>query len=107
MRWRLLLPLALLLVAGLGIAPALADRIDGNWCAGDGRTLTIEGPRIVTPGGADIRGDYDRHAFAYTVPANEPGAGGKVLMVLLDEDTVRIAFGETGEEVWHRCDVVS
>ena len=107
MRPSRILTLALLLVVASGVAPAMADRIDGNWCAGDGRTLTIEGPRIVTPGGADISGDYDRHAFAYTVPASEPGAGGKVLMVLVNEDTVRIAFGAATEEVWHRCDVVS
>ncbi|HET6468801.1 MAG TPA: hypothetical protein VFG43_10530 [Geminicoccaceae bacterium] len=85
---------------------ARADAIDGNWCAGDGRTLTIAGPRLVTPGGASITGDYDRHGFAYVVPPGEPGAGGRVAMVLLNEDTVRIVAG-LEPAIWHRCDVVS
>jgi len=43
---------ALALAAGLLTAvPARADAIDGNWCAGDGRSMTISGPAIVTPGG--------------------------------------------------------
>ena len=38
------------------LAPTLAraDAIDGNWCADDGRVMTIEGPRILTPGGHRI-----------------------------------------------------
>jgi hypothetical protein len=85
---------------------ARADAIDGNWCAGDGRTLTIDGPRIVTPGGASITGAYNRHGFAYTVPPSEAGAGGEVRMVLLNEETVRMVTG-LQPEIWHRCDVIS
>jgi hypothetical protein len=97
-----------LALAALTLAPtaARADAIDGNWCAPDGRVLTIDGPRLVTPGGARIAGDYDRHGFAYAIPAGEPGAGGRVVMVLLDEDTVRIVEG-LQPAIWHRCDVVS
>jgi hypothetical protein len=101
------------LLAGLVLAfllltpgPARADAIDGNWCASDGRTLTIEGPRLITPGGAAISGDYDRHGFAYVVPAGEPGAGSRVVMLLLNEDTVRMVQG-LEPPIWHRCDVVS
>jgi hypothetical protein len=101
----------LLLALGLGLAAlvaaqARADAIDGNWCAPDGRTLTIKGPHLITPGGAAILGDYDRHGFAYVVPAGEPGAGGRVVMVLLDEDTVRMVQG-LEPAIWHRCHVVS
>ena len=46
----------------VGAGGARADAIDGNWCGPDGRTLTIEGPRITTPGGTAMRGDHDRHA---------------------------------------------
>ena len=72
---------------------ARADAIDGNWCGPEGRTLTIEGPRITTPGGTATRGDYDRHGFAYVVPPGEAGAGARVTMRLLDEDTVRLTAG--------------
>ena len=93
----------LLLVAA---ADARADAIDGNWCAGDGRVMTIEGPRIVTPAGSAARGDYSRHTFDYNLPTNEAGAGTQVRMVLLNEDTIRLTTG-ADPEIWHRCDVTS
>lgn len=93
------------LLAGTGVARA--DAIDGNWCFRDGRSLSINGPRIVTPGGKRMTGDYDRHGFKYVVPAPEPGAGGTVVMNQLDEETVevRLAVGATRGpvETWRRC----
>jgi len=86
----------------IGGAAARADAIDGNWCAGDGRTFSIDGPRIVTPRGEALQGDYDRHGFAYVAPTD----GAEVTMVLLDEDTVRLTAG-SAPEIWHRCDVTS
>ena len=44
----ILLALPLLALSG---GTALADAIDGDWCHGDGRRLSINGPDIVTPGG--------------------------------------------------------
>ena len=43
--------------------PALADAIDGDWCRSDGKRMTIRGPAIVTPGGRQTNGDYNRHFF--------------------------------------------
>jgi hypothetical protein len=87
---------------------ACADAIDGNWCAPDGRVMTIDGPAIVTPGGSQITGNYSRHAFAYVVPPGEGDAGATVLMVLLNEETVRLdPPNGAPEEIWHRCDVTS
>ena len=94
----------------LSMAPgvARADAIDGNWCAPDGRVMSIDGPAIVTPGGSQITGNYSRHAFSYVVPPGESEAGATVLMILLNEETVRIAPGNGApEEIWHRCDVTS
>lgn len=98
-----------LLVVGLLATPALADRIDGAWCdSGTARTLSIDGPAITTPGGHAIQGNYARHAFSYTVPAGEPGAGGQVAMRLLNETNVEIAFpGAARGEIWHRCQLNS
>ena len=86
---------------------ALADAIDGHWCHKDGRRLTIDGPKIVTPGGTRMTGDYDRHGFAYVAPPKEPGAGRKITMQLIDEDT---AISRTGpdsakavKQTWKRC----
>ena len=84
--------------------PARADAIDGEWCLGSSH-FAIDGPSILTPGGNRIQGNYSRHGFFYVVPANEPGAGGEIDMVLLNEETVRLTRkGQTsGPEIWRRC----
>jgi hypothetical protein len=96
------------LVCAMAPCAARADAIDGNWCAADGRVMTIEGPVILTPGGHSITGDYSRHAFSYVVPDGESQAGSKVVMVLLNEETIELdPGGGTEHEIWHRCDVIS
>lgn len=95
--------LGLVMLAG----PACADAIDGNWCHHDGRRFTIRGPEIVTPGGKRMEGSYSRHAFSYTVPAPESGAGQAIIMTLLNENTVQLRRGEASagapQETWVRC----
>ncbi len=99
----------------LGILAALAtwpgairaDAIDGNWCNTKGKHLSISGPRIVTPGGTRMEGAYDRHGFAYTVPAGEKGAGANVTMHLLDEETMQFKEGDVPREIWERCRPIS
>jgi hypothetical protein len=84
-------------------SPARADAIDGQWCLGTSH-LAIDGPKIRTPSGNEIVGNYDRHGFTYVVPANEAGAGTQVVMVLLNEETVRLTRGEASPfEIWRRC----
>lgn len=84
---------------------ALADAIDGNWCHADGRRMTIRGPAITTPGGSQIQGEYDRHAFAYKVPAGEAGAGEQVSMSLRSEYVVDVRQGgpDAPVQTWNRC----
>ena len=83
--------------------PARADAIDGNWCHEDGRRLTIKGPQLTTPAGAEIEGDYDRHGFAYVAPAAEPDAGATVSMVLLSETQMRMKAPSNPDQLWRRC----
>ncbi|MFI5002367.1 MAG: hypothetical protein ACHQK9_20990 [Reyranellales bacterium] len=90
---------SLLLMAG----PALADAIDGEWCHADGRHLTIDGPKIVTPGGAHLTGNYDRHGFAYMAQAPEPDGGETIIMILLNETTMRMKAPSNPDQVWKRC----
>ncbi len=95
----------------LGAAtPALADVIDGDWCALDGRTMIIRGSDITIPSGKQITGNYARHYFSYVIPDGEPGAGASVDMTLLNEETVRVTRGvppgssaEPEPEIWRRC----
>jgi hypothetical protein len=82
---------------------ARADVIDGHWCFGSSH-FEINGR---TPAGNQITGDYDRHGFSYVVPANEQGAGTQIVMVLLNEETLRLARGRSAPETWKRCKPVS
>jgi hypothetical protein len=96
-----------LAAATLAVAtPAHADVIDGEWCLA-GSHFKIDGPRIVTPGGNQIQGDYSRHSFKYTVPGGETGAGSEVTMLLLDEEHVAVRNGTAESIVWRRCQVTS
>lgn len=105
---RLLLVPAALLVP----APAWADAIDGEWCR-ESRHFKIDGPNIVTYGGTAMKGDYDRHGFRYTVPANEPEAGAEIAMVLRGEEQLYLfrklkgATASAEPESWRRCRVTS
>lgn len=102
---RPVLPLAALLAAAaiaIVARPAAADAIDGHWCTEGGMRLSIAGPSIVTPGGARMQGDYDRHGFAYVAPAGEPGGGGRVTMRLMGEHAMRVD-GPGLEPNWRRC----
>jgi hypothetical protein len=88
----------------LAATVARADAIDGSWCY-MGRHLAIEGPKILTPSGKQLTGNYDRHGFIYKVPAGEKGAGTSIFMGILDDETMELRVGsEQGKpEVWHRC----
>lgn len=101
---RVFFAFAVLIAAGFASSAARADAIDGQWCAIDGKRLDINGPRIRTPGGAQIQGDYDRHAFRYVVPAAEAGAGGTVNMRLLSDEVMHLTPpGSANVQVWNRC----
>ena len=107
---RALAPIALAALLAAGASPAFADKIDGNWCAPDGRHFTIEGPSIVTEDGVHAEGRYTRHAFAYLIPEPSKSAGSEVSMLLLNENTVNRWVGDFSTaqiEVWKRCDVTS
>lgn len=100
-------------IAGLVVTavPALADRIDGDWCSDDGKHLSIEGPRIMIPSGAEISGQYDRHQFRYSGPAGDPEAGQTIEMQQLSDEEMWLQRTTGGEkmpvETWRRCQVTS
>jgi hypothetical protein len=86
------------------VYPALADAIDGDWCRSDGKRMTIRGPAIVTPGGNQTNGDYNRHFFSYVIPAGEAGAGATVSIQLLGEYLAHARQGaDAPVQEWRRC----
>jgi hypothetical protein len=99
----------LLALPALAPGAAWADRIDGHWCYRDGRQIGIQGPRVVTPGGRALLGDYDRHGFEYIVPDGETGAGERVTMAQRDEDTIHLwqdhatTPPDGPPQIWRRC----
>lgn len=83
---------------------ARADAIDGDWCQANGRRMSIRGPAIVTPGGQQTSGNYNRHFFSYVVPAGEAGAGATVEIQLLGEELARERQGgDPAVRDWRRC----
>ena len=90
------------------VTPALADRIDGEWCFA-AQNLQIDGPSIRTPAGSNMKGDYTRHSFSYIVPAAEPEAGTEIDMRLLSEEAMTLSRRKGGkpDETWRRCRVTS
>ena len=93
-----------------GANVARADAIDGAWCVKDGRLMSITRTHILMPNGKRIPGLYDRHAYSYTVPNGDEGAGSKVYMILVDPGTIHLwkteaaaRKNEPPAEVWHRC----
>ena len=89
--------------------PALADAIDGAWCSPEGKHLKIAGPKITTPGGALLDGDYSRHAFSWVAPASEPGGGDTIYMQLMNETTAMVRQGTPVAQpiTWKRCEATS
>jgi hypothetical protein len=98
-------PLLLAALLCAASTAARADAIDGDWCAADGQHMTIQGPDIVTPGGARIKGNYDRHGFDYVVPAGESGSGESVAIVLRGEYLAvsRQGPADAPTKEWRRC----
>ena len=101
-RRNLILAAVLLLAAPTA---ALADAIDGDWCSVDGQHITIHSDDITTPGGARIKGNYDRHAFDYVVPAGEAGTGETVNILLRSEYLAVSRQGAANAPIkeWRRC----
>lgn len=95
-----LILVALILLPGA----ALADAIDGTWCAPvGGRVLRIAGPFITTPGGQPVIGTYNRHDGSYVIPAGEAGAGGTVSFRQRGEDLLQVLEPDGIPLVWERC----
>ena len=75
--------------------------------------MTIEGRRVTTPGGNNLIGRYTRHTFDYDIPADEPGAGGHVSALQLNEQTIAVTSYSGGQrqrgprELWSRCQPIS
>lgn len=101
-----------IVAAGLALlsSPALADKIDGDWCHVDGRHFSINYHDLTTPGGHHVVGDYGRHSFSYIVPEGEPDSGLTVHMQLVNEQTVYLRVGgnvEAPPQIFKRCEQVS
>lgn len=95
---------AAIIVFTIACLPAQADSIDGDWCAPEGgKSLSITGSSIRTPGGKEIKGQYGRHDFHYVAPDGDPQPGISIDMRLMGENAVRVTpqGGETS--VWRRC----
>ena len=84
--------------------PALADSIDGKWCAPDGRRIEIIGSTGKWGKGIAVTGDYRRYTFAFDMPPGEPEAGQRVEMRFLrGEPSLRVEIGGAAATIWRVC----
>ena len=96
------------LTSVIAATPALADAIDGDWCAPSGdRHMRISGPNIITPSGQATTGNYTRHAFSYTVAEGDPDAGTSVQMLLLNDEELSVSEDGAPPVIWLRCEVIA
>lgn len=92
---------------------AVADQIDGTWCSPSGDSMTIEGSRVVTPGGRVVTGRYNRHHVDYEVPEGETDAGSRVSADQLNDEEIRVIViakdpsANEPSEIWTKCQVTS
>ena len=111
MKVRLAVAAAALLVATTG--PSLADKIDGDWCSPAGKTISVDGPRVVTPGGNTVVANYNRHHVDFKIPEGEAGAGGHFSADQLNHEQISVTIlasdaVETGQsEIWTPCKPIS
>lgn len=111
MPFRLSVLAIILLVAST--ATAFADKIDGTWCSPSGKSISIDGPRVITPSGKTVAARYDRHHIDYEIPDGEPNAGDRLTADQLNEEQIRVsvvskAKSETGaSEIWTPCKQIS
>lgn len=100
--------LAFGLVLALVPAAVWADSVDGTWCSADSsRSIQVSGSDMITPAGNKVTGQYSRHAAAYLIPETEAGAGGSMLIQLLNEDEAQVSAPEKTPELWRRCQLHS
>lgn len=87
----------------LAAGAAQADEISGQWCGPDGRSVTVLGDTVVTPGGTEVPGWYSRHRYEFLLPEGEAGAGESVVIRQLSEEESMVSFGEAEAVLWTRC----
>jgi hypothetical protein len=99
----------LAIALSLFASPALADRIDGDWCNAKDERLTIVGPQITLPSGKSLSGQYRRHEFAYQTPAGEPDAGQSIFMQQFNDENMSSFVMKDNQPnspvPWTRCPI--
>ena len=110
---KMYLRLAAFVVLFTAAQPALADQINGNWCSPDGQSMTVDGPRVVTPGGHTVTANYDRHHVDYRIPEGEPSSGDRFSADQLNHEQISVSIirasdGQAGKAViWTPCKPIS
>lgn len=98
-----LLALAFLAVPG----SAFADELTGDWCNNEDGKLTIQGSRIITPGGMEVEGDYTRHRFEYTAPSGDWNGGGNIVIRQFSDELMELSVDGGPGKKWTPCLVTS
>lgn len=93
--------------------PALADRIDGNWCSPKGQSISVDGPKVITPGGNAVTANYDRHHVDFEIPKGEKNSGDRFSADQLNDDEISVSIipasgeGSSKAVIWMPCKPIS
>ena len=86
---------------------AMADALDGDWCNPNDGKLTVDGSKIITPGGIEVIGNYTRHRFDYTAPAGDWQAGKSIVLQQFSDELMEVSVDGGKGVPWRPCQVVS
>lgn len=106
-------PLVAAVIFAATTQPSLADRIDGDWCAPGGGSISVDGPNVVTPGGRKIIANYNRHHVDFEIPKGEPDAGGRFSADQLNDEEISVSIVAAGDAgagkavIWRPCKPIS
>jgi hypothetical protein len=96
--------ISLLPFCGLAVAASLSGEINGRWCDASGRSFTIDGEQIMTPGGQHATGRFSSNAFVHEGPREQPPFDKKAAMIVTGDDEIGITGAPMWTvDFWHRC----
>ena len=99
-------------LVALAALPVRADEITGTWCApGGGKSIKVEDPIVISPGGKQVRANLTRHHLDFVIPAGEANAGATFNADQLSDEAIRVTIisksGTSAPEIWTPCKPIS
>ena len=111
MRQAITYPAAFIAVAVFGgvLCALEVGALDGQWCSGDGRTISVNGAAVVAANGLTATAVYSEKALSFTEPRADGREGPQIWMEPKGPDHVRVSTVSALQkeppphDLWARC----